>query len=142
MNDPPVVLYHRIDGNGEPLLLLNGVGMSVSAWEPVARQFAERFRLVRCDFRGQLMMPVTPPADVADHAEDVIALHVADAGAATVTIANGASASTVSVDGLVVLQLDGVLDLSADDIVVTDTAAFDSGSYIVTHNTGSATSTI
>ena len=70
----PGVLYHRIDGDGEPLLLLNGVAMSVSSWEPVARQFAERFRLVRCDFRGQLMMPVTPPADVADHAEDVIAL--------------------------------------------------------------------
>jgi pimeloyl-ACP methyl ester carboxylesterase len=70
----PVVLYHRIDGDDEPLLLLNGVGMSVSAWEPVAWQFAERFRLVRCDFRGQLKMPVTPPADVTDHAEDVVAL--------------------------------------------------------------------
>ncbi|WP_323783282.1 hypothetical protein [Thalassovita sp.] len=99
------------------------------------------------DFRLDLNDDAAADGDFAiitdyDRAEDVIALHVADAGAATVTIANGASASTVSVDGLVVLQLDGVLDLSADDIVVTDTAAFDSGSYIVTHNTGSATSTI
>ena len=69
----PVVLYHRIDGEGEPLLLLNGVAMSVSSWEPISRPLAESFRVVRCDFRGQLMMPVTPPA-VADHAEDVIAL--------------------------------------------------------------------
>jgi len=69
----PVILYHRIDGDGEPLLLLNGVAMSVAAWEDIARQFAESFRVVRCDFRGQLMMPVTVP-DVADHAKDVVAL--------------------------------------------------------------------
>jgi len=69
-----VILYHRIDGEGEPLLLLNGIAMSASSWEPIARMFAESFRLVRCDFRGQLMMPVRPPADVAGHAEDVVAL--------------------------------------------------------------------
>jgi len=70
----PVVLYHRIDGEGEPLLLLNGVAMSVSSWEPIARPLAEGFHLVRSDFRGQLMMPVAPPADVTHHAEDVVAL--------------------------------------------------------------------
>jgi len=69
-----VILYHRVDGEGEPLLLLNGVAMTVSSWEPVARIFSESFRLVRCDFRGQLMMPVRPHADVAGHAEDVVAL--------------------------------------------------------------------
>jgi 3-oxoadipate enol-lactonase len=69
----PVILYHRIDGEGEPLLLLNGAAMSVSSWEPISRPLSESFRVVRCDFRGQLMMPVTVP-DVADHAEDVIAL--------------------------------------------------------------------
>jgi len=70
----PVILYHRIDGVGEPLLLLNGVAMSVSSWEPIARPLAERFRVVRCDFRGQLMMPVMPPAELARHAEDVVVL--------------------------------------------------------------------
>jgi 3-oxoadipate enol-lactonase len=74
VSDSSVILYHRIDGEGEPLLLLNGIAMSASSWEPVARVFAESFHLVRCDFRGQLMMPVRPPADVADHAEDVVAL--------------------------------------------------------------------
>jgi pimeloyl-ACP methyl ester carboxylesterase len=69
-----VILYHRIDGEGEPLLLLNGIAMTVSSWEPVARMIAESFRLVRCDFRGQLMMPVEHPVDVARHAEDVVAL--------------------------------------------------------------------
>ena len=74
MKNDSIVLYHRINGEGAPLLLLNGVAMSISSWEPVAPQFAESFRLVRCDFRGQLMMPVTPPADVQDHADDVVAL--------------------------------------------------------------------
>ena len=74
MNDSTVILYHRIDGEGEPLLLLNGIAMSASSWEPIAQLFAKRFRLVRCDFRGQLMMSVRPPADVADHAKDVVAL--------------------------------------------------------------------
>jgi len=69
-----VILYHRIDGEGEPLLLLNGVAMSASSWEPVARVLAESFRLVSCDFRGQLMMPVEQPTDLAGHAEDVVAL--------------------------------------------------------------------
>ena len=69
-----MILYHRIDGEGKALLLLNGIAMSVASWEPVLRQFAESFRLVRCDFRGQLMMPVAPPADVADHVKDVVAL--------------------------------------------------------------------
>ena len=74
MSRKPVVLYHRIDGEGEPLLLLNGVAMGVSSWEPIARPLAESFRLVRCDFRGQLMMPVPPPDDVTEHADDVAAL--------------------------------------------------------------------
>ena len=74
MNDKPAVLYHRSEGEGEPLLLLNGVFMTAASWEPVARPLAESFRLVRCDFRGQLMMPVTPPDNLAAHADDVVAL--------------------------------------------------------------------
>jgi 3-oxoadipate enol-lactonase len=74
VSDSSVILYHRVDGEGEPLLLLNGIAMSVSSWEPVARVLAESFRVVRCDFRGQLMLPVGQPADVAGHADDVVAL--------------------------------------------------------------------
>jgi len=69
-----VVLYHRVDGDGEPLLLLNGIAMSVASWAPMVRPLADAFRVIRCDFRGQLMMPVTPPAEVAGHVEDVVAL--------------------------------------------------------------------
>jgi pimeloyl-ACP methyl ester carboxylesterase len=69
----PAVLFHRIRGEGEPVLLLNGIAMSAASWEIVAAPLIKRFRVMQCDFRGQLMMPVTPPAEVAVHADDVAA---------------------------------------------------------------------
>jgi pimeloyl-ACP methyl ester carboxylesterase len=68
------VLAHRVDGEGPSLLLLNGGMMSFGAWEPVARRLAERHRVVRCDFRGQLLSPGVPPARMEGHAEDVVRL--------------------------------------------------------------------
>lgn len=68
------VLAHRVDGEGPPLLLLNGGMMSFGAWEPVARRLAERHRVVRCDFRGQLLSPGVPPVRMEGHAEDVVRL--------------------------------------------------------------------
>ncbi|HQQ77279.1 MAG TPA: alpha/beta hydrolase [Thermoanaerobaculia bacterium] len=68
------LLTHRVDGEGPPLLLLNGGMMSLSAWEPIARRFAERHRVIRCDFRGQLLSPGPPRASMEEHADDVAAL--------------------------------------------------------------------
>jgi 3-oxoadipate enol-lactonase len=68
------VLAHQTDGAGEPLLLLNGGMMSMAAWEPVAAPLAESFRVVRCDFRGQLLSPGEPAPDLAVHVSDVLAL--------------------------------------------------------------------
>ncbi|NOZ95434.1 MAG: alpha/beta fold hydrolase [Acidobacteria bacterium] len=68
------ILHHRVDGTGEPLLLLNGIAMTMAAWEPVAGPLARRFRVIRCDLRGQLGSPGPPPADLAGHVADVAAL--------------------------------------------------------------------
>jgi pimeloyl-ACP methyl ester carboxylesterase len=68
------VLAHRVDGAGEPLVLLNGGMMSMSSWDHLMPAFAARFRVVRCDFRGQLLSPGEPPADMAGHAEEVVRL--------------------------------------------------------------------
>ncbi len=68
------MLFHRVEGRGEPLLLLNGIAMTVPSWEPVAAPLAEHYRVTRCDFRGQLMTPGPPPGDLAGHADDVAAL--------------------------------------------------------------------
>ena len=74
MNEAPGILYHQVEGAGDPLLLLNGVFMTAASWEQVARKLVESFQLVRCDFRGQLMMPAAPPDDLEGHADDVAAM--------------------------------------------------------------------
>jgi pimeloyl-ACP methyl ester carboxylesterase len=66
-----MTLFHQVDGDGEPLILLNGIAMSVVSWDVVARPLAREYRVVRCDFRGQLMSPAAPPDHVAEHADDV-----------------------------------------------------------------------
>jgi 3-oxoadipate enol-lactonase len=70
----PVTLFHQSEGTGEPLLLLNGIAMSAVSWDVVARPLAKSYRVIRCDFRGQLMTPMSPPSDIAEHADDVAAL--------------------------------------------------------------------
>jgi len=74
VSEPAPPLYYRSDGQGEPLLLLNGIAMTALSWEAVAQPLARRFRVIRCDFRGQLMTPAPPPPTVAEHADDVAAL--------------------------------------------------------------------
>ena len=65
------MIYHTTEGKGEPLLLLNGIAMSAPSWQPVAAPLAADFTVIRCDLRGQLLSPESPPADVADHVVDV-----------------------------------------------------------------------
>jgi pimeloyl-ACP methyl ester carboxylesterase len=68
------LLAHRIDGDGEPLLLLNGIAMTMASWEPIAAPLAERFRVIRCDLRGQLLSPGKPPTDLGGQVAEVVAL--------------------------------------------------------------------
>jgi len=67
-----IVIYHQVDGAGSPLLLLNGIAMTAPSWQPVAAPLAEHFTVIRCDLRGQLMSPGSPPADVGEHVVDVV----------------------------------------------------------------------
>jgi pimeloyl-ACP methyl ester carboxylesterase len=74
VNENVASLSHMSDGAGDPLVLLNGIAMTAISWDVVARPLAEHYRVVRCDFRGQLMTPATPPDDFAEHADDVAIL--------------------------------------------------------------------
>jgi len=67
-------LFSISDGAGVPLVLLNGIAMTAVSWEVVARPLAKHYRVIRCDFRGQLMTPEPPPGDFAEHADDVATL--------------------------------------------------------------------
>ncbi len=66
------MIHHTVDGAGPPLLLLNGIAMSAASWQPVAAPLAERFTVIRCDLRGQLLSPGPPPATVVEHVADVV----------------------------------------------------------------------
>lgn len=68
------MLTHRTDGQGEPVLLLNGGMMSLAAWDPVASRLAQDFQVVRCDFRGQLLSPGEPEPSLEAHVRDLMEL--------------------------------------------------------------------
>lgn len=70
------LIAHRLTGKdaGPPLLLLNGGMMTIAAWEPVAAPLGEAYRVVRCDFRGQLFSPGVPEPRLEAHVADVVAL--------------------------------------------------------------------
>lgn len=68
------MIAHAVNGEGPPLLLLNGGLMTFAAWEPLAVPLARSCRLIRCDFRGQLLSPGEPPATLDGHAADLVEL--------------------------------------------------------------------
>jgi pimeloyl-ACP methyl ester carboxylesterase len=65
------LLTHRVGGEGEPLLLLNGGMMTFASWEPVASRLRERFRVVLCDLRGQLLSPGPVPTNLEGNLGDL-----------------------------------------------------------------------
>ncbi len=67
-------LAYRVDGRGDPVLLLNGGLMTIASWEGVAGVLAGRYRVIRFDFRGQLRSPGVPPPNLDAHVADVVAL--------------------------------------------------------------------
>ncbi|MHB8797270.1 MAG: alpha/beta fold hydrolase [Thermoanaerobaculia bacterium] len=68
------LLAHQVDGEGEPLLLLNGGMMSYTSWDPYVPALAERYRVIRCDLRGMLRSPGERPEGFPGHAEDLLRL--------------------------------------------------------------------
>ena len=72
------VLAHRLEGEGPPVVLLNGGMMTFPSWEAIAAPLRARYRLLRFDFRGQLLSPPSAadvlPSDLAGHALAVPAL--------------------------------------------------------------------
>jgi pimeloyl-ACP methyl ester carboxylesterase len=68
-----IVLAHAVDGQGEPLLLLNGGLMTMKAWDAAVARLQSAHRVIRCDFRGQLMsLGLGPAPETLDgHADDL-----------------------------------------------------------------------
>lgn len=71
-----IELYYELQGEGaETLVFLNGVGMTVPMWEPIAKQFSSRYRCLSHDFRGQLLSDKPEGTySMEMHVEDTLAL--------------------------------------------------------------------
>src|SRR5258706_2282514 len=69
-----LTLTHRVDGDGPPLILLNGGLMSIAAWDPFIPSLSSRWRVIRCDFRGQLRSGGPFRTALDEHARDVVDL--------------------------------------------------------------------
>ncbi|MEO1369675.1 MAG: alpha/beta hydrolase, partial [Acidobacteriota bacterium] len=70
------LLTHRLQGHGEEVaVLLNGGMMTYPSWAPITEDLLEAgYRVLGCDFRGQLLTPGPAPERIEGHAPDVIAL--------------------------------------------------------------------
>lgn len=68
------MLTHKIDGHGPPLVLLNGGLMSIASWDALVARIIDRFKIIRCDFRGQALTPGPFPSSLDEHADDVVEL--------------------------------------------------------------------
>jgi len=75
MNKPKSpFLTHRVSGQGEPLLLLNGALMSLAAWQPLMPRLEKSWKVIRCDFRGQFFSLGEQEPHLDAHIRDVLAL--------------------------------------------------------------------
>ncbi len=52
LNLDDIDLYYEINGDGEPLLFIHGLGSSSRDWEQQARFFAKRYKVIVYDVRG------------------------------------------------------------------------------------------
>ena len=76
---PGDLLGHQLDGTDgdtrkDVVLLLNGGMMTYPAWQPISQSFADSYRRLGCDFRGQLMSPGPGHPRLEDNVGDLIAL--------------------------------------------------------------------
>lgn len=68
-------LHYEIVGSGPPLLLLNGIGLDLSAWAPLVQALCGERRLVLLETRGSgLSGPPPEPCTTARFAADALAL--------------------------------------------------------------------
>jgi pimeloyl-ACP methyl ester carboxylesterase len=67
--------YYEVLGQGEPLLLVPGLGVTCRTWDPVLPELARHFTLIMVDNRGLgLSEPKRPPRSTADYSTDLLEL--------------------------------------------------------------------
>jgi 3-oxoadipate enol-lactonase len=61
-------------GNGDPVVLLHGLGSTANVWEPQVRALSDRFTLLRLDLEGAGRSAATGPLSIASWVDDLKAL--------------------------------------------------------------------
>jgi pimeloyl-ACP methyl ester carboxylesterase len=61
-------------GQGEPVVLLHGLGSTGNVWEPQVRALADRFTLVRYDLEGAGRSPHAGPLSIEGWVDDLTAI--------------------------------------------------------------------
>ena len=75
LDGPGDPLAHGMGGAGEDVvLLLNGGMMTFPSWRPVSRHLVDTYRVLGCDFRGQLKTGADGHTRVEDNVPDVVEL--------------------------------------------------------------------
>lgn len=70
-----VTLNYRLQGQGEPLICVHGVGSYLEAWEGVVERLSDRFRILTFDLRGHgRSSKVRGRYEIDDFVGDVLAL--------------------------------------------------------------------
>ncbi len=66
-------IYYRVVGEGYPIVLIHGFGVSADLWKPQIKVFSKRYKVIAYDLRG-FGRSSKPPADIYPatlHAEDL-----------------------------------------------------------------------
>ncbi|MGW7434097.1 alpha/beta fold hydrolase [Streptomyces sp. NPDC054861] len=71
-------VHWTVEGEGEPLVLLHGLGGDVSFWEAERTALADRFRVVSIDLRGSGRTPAARDGHTMDDLADDVAAVLAD----------------------------------------------------------------
>lgn len=73
MNTPThTKIHYEIHGDGEPLVLLNGIMMTTASWALQLPALTPRYRCILHDFRGQLRSPTNETSwPIERHADDL-----------------------------------------------------------------------
>ena len=61
-------------GNGDPVVLLHGLGSTANVWEPQVRALSDRFTLLRLDLEGAGRSAATGVLSIASWVDDLKAL--------------------------------------------------------------------
>jgi 3-oxoadipate enol-lactonase len=69
---PDTFLAYETEGQGEPVVFLNGIMMSIASWAQQRKLFSERYQCIFYDFRDQLLSgKVSAPYSMDVHVRDL-----------------------------------------------------------------------